>query len=89
MRGRTLNDSFIILDEAQNTNAEQMKMFTTRLGFNSKMVVPGDLTQRPSGVALGLADAERVLGTSTTCRFAAFRKDVCAPLPRCRNRCRS
>src|SRR5947209_9756553 len=45
MRGRTLNDSFIILDEAQNTSPEQMKMFLTRLGFNSKMVVTGDITQ--------------------------------------------
>jgi phosphate starvation-inducible PhoH-like protein len=45
MRGRTLNDSFIILDEAQNTSPEQMKMFMTRLGFNSKMVVTGDVTQ--------------------------------------------
>jgi phosphate starvation-inducible protein PhoH and related proteins len=45
MRGRTLNDSFIILDEAQNTSPEQMKMFLTRLGFNSKMVVTGDVTQ--------------------------------------------
>ena len=45
MRGRTLNDSFIILDEAQNTTAEQMKMFLTRLGFNSKMVITGDTTQ--------------------------------------------
>jgi phosphate starvation-inducible PhoH-like protein len=45
MRGRTLNDSFIILDEAQNTSQEQIKMFLTRLGFNSKMVVTGDITQ--------------------------------------------
>jgi phosphate starvation-inducible protein PhoH and related proteins len=45
MRGRTLNDSFIILDEAQNTSPEQIKMFLTRLGFNSKMVVTGDITQ--------------------------------------------
>ena len=45
MRGRTLNDSFIILDEAQNTSPEQMQMFLTRLGFNSKMVVTGDITQ--------------------------------------------
>jgi phosphate starvation-inducible PhoH-like protein len=45
MRGRTLNDSFIILDEAQNTSPEQIKMFLTRLGFNSKMVVTGDVTQ--------------------------------------------
>ena len=62
MRGRTLNDSFIILDEAQNTTPEQMKMFLTRLGFNSKMVVTGDLTQRDlPGSRSGLADAERVL----------------------------
>ena len=45
MRGRSLNDSFVILDEAQNTSPEQMKMFLTRLGFNSKMVVTGDITQ--------------------------------------------
>jgi phosphate starvation-inducible PhoH-like protein len=45
MRGRTLNDSFVILDEAQNTSPEQMKMFLTRLGFNSKMVITGDITQ--------------------------------------------
>ena len=63
MRGRTLNDSFIILDEAQNTTPEQMKMFLTRLGFNSKMVVTGDLTQRDlPGSRSGLAEAERVLG---------------------------
>jgi phosphate starvation-inducible protein PhoH and related proteins len=56
MRGRTLNDSFIILDEAQNTSAEQMKMFLTRLGFGSTMVVTGDVTQvdLPSGIASGL-----------------------------------
>ena len=45
MRGRTLNDSFVVLDEAQNTTPEQMKMFLTRLGFNSKMIVTGDITQ--------------------------------------------
>ena len=62
MRGRTLNDSFIILDEAQNTTPEQMKMFLTRLGFNSKMIITGDLTQRDlPGSRSGLADAERVL----------------------------
>ena len=62
MRGRTLNDSFIILDEAQNTTPEQMKMFLTRLGFNSKMVVTGDQTQRDLvGSRSGLADAEEVL----------------------------
>jgi phosphate starvation-inducible PhoH-like protein len=62
MRGRTLNDSFIILDEAQNTTPEQMKMFLTRLGFNSKMVVTGDITQvdLPAGVS-GLRTAEGIL----------------------------
>jgi phosphate starvation-inducible PhoH-like protein len=56
MRGRTLNDSFIILDEAQNTTPEQMKMFLTRLGFGSKMVVTGDVTQvdLPNGAKSGL-----------------------------------
>jgi len=62
MRGRTLNDSFIILDEAQNTTAEQMKMFLTRLGFNSKMVVTGDITQVDlQGGVSGLKVASRVL----------------------------
>ena len=78
MRGRTLNDSFIILDEAQNTTPEQMKMFLTRLGFNSKMVVTGDLTQRDlPGSRSGLSDAERVLGDIddvSFCRLAG--KDV-------------
>lgn len=63
MRGRTLDDSFIILDEAQNTTKEQMKMFLTRLGFNSKMIVTGDNTQvdLPDGKTSGLSDAVRVL----------------------------
>ena len=63
MRGRTLDDSFIILDEAQNTTPEKMKMFLTRLGFNSKMVITGDITQidLPSGVRSGLKDCIRVL----------------------------
>lgn len=63
MRGRTLDDSFIILDEAQNTTPEQMKMFLTRLGFNSKAVVTGDLTQTdlPSGKRSGLAEAVKIL----------------------------
>src|SRR6516164_7455673 len=63
MRGRTLNDSFIILDEAQNSTPEQMKMVLTRTGFNSKMVVTGDLTQidLPSGKRCGLVDASEVL----------------------------
>jgi phosphate starvation-inducible PhoH-like protein len=63
MRGRTLNDAFIILDEAQNTTAEQMKMFLTRLGFNSKMVVTGDVTQTdlPGGTSSGLIQVQSVL----------------------------
>src|SRR6266446_2465758 len=63
MRGRTLNDSFIILDEAQNSTAEQMKMVLTRQGFNSKMVVTGDLTQidLPTGRRSGLLDAAEIL----------------------------
>jgi len=63
MRGRTLDDSFIILDEAQNTTGEQMKMFLTRLGFNSKMVITGDVTQidLPDGKRSGLTEAEHIL----------------------------
>jgi phosphate starvation-inducible PhoH-like protein len=63
MRGRTLNDAFIILDEAQNTSAEQMKMFLTRLGFGSKVVVTGDTTQvdLPSGVQSGLRVVQEIL----------------------------
>lgn len=63
MRGRTLNDSFVILDEAQNTSPKQMKMFLTRLGFNSKMVITGDLTQTdlPTGIGSGLRQARKVL----------------------------
>ncbi len=64
MRGRTLNDAFIVLDEAQNTSAEQMKMFLTRLGFGSKMVVTGDVTQvdLPTGTSSGLRVVEGILG---------------------------
>jgi phosphate starvation-inducible PhoH-like protein len=63
MRGRTLNDSFIILDEAQNSTAEQMKMFLTRLGFNSKMVITGDVTQidLPSSRGSGLVEIQKIL----------------------------
>lgn len=63
MRGRTLDDSFIILDEAQNTTQEQMKMFLTRLGFNSKMVITGDITQidLPEGKKSGLIKAAKIL----------------------------
>jgi phosphate starvation-inducible PhoH-like protein len=63
MRGRTLNDAFIILDEAQNTTAEQMKMFLTRLGFGSTMVVTGDVTQvdLPGGATSGLRVVSDIL----------------------------
>jgi len=63
MRGRTLNDSFVILDEAQNTTSEQMKMFLTRLGFGSKAVVTGDITQidLPTGKASGLVEAMKIV----------------------------
>ncbi len=59
MRGRTLNESFVILDEAQNTTSEQMKMFLTRMGFNSKAVITGDITQidLPAGKISGLIEA--------------------------------
>jgi phosphate starvation-inducible protein PhoH and related proteins len=64
MRGRTLNDSFVILDEAQNTTSEQMKMFLTRLGFNSKAVITGDITQidLPQGKKSGLIEAVEICG---------------------------
>lgn len=63
MRGRTLSDAFIILDEAQNTTSKQMKMFLTRLGFNSRMVITGDLSQidLPRGIPSGLAEAIEIL----------------------------
>ena len=63
MRGRTLSDAFIILDEAQNTTSEQMKMFLTRMGFRSRVVVTGDITQTdlPAGKKSGLAEAIRIL----------------------------
>jgi phosphate starvation-inducible PhoH-like protein len=74
MRGRTLNDSFIILDEAQNTTQEQMKMFLTRQGFNSKMVVTGDLTQMdlPMGRRSGLLDAVDILKGVEGISFVQF-----------------
>jgi phosphate starvation-inducible PhoH-like protein len=67
MRGRTLNDAFVILDEAQNTTTEQMKMFLTRLGFNSKAVITGDVTQidLPTGRRSGLVEAIEVVGKVT------------------------
>jgi phosphate starvation-inducible PhoH-like protein len=63
MRGRTLNDSFVILDEAQNTTPEQMKMFVTRIGYNTKAVITGDITQidLPTGKMSGLVEAEKVI----------------------------
>ncbi len=79
MRGRTLNDSFIILDEAQNSTPEQMKMILTRMGFNSKMVVTGDITQvdLPSGKRSGLIDATEVLRGVEGISFITFDdKDV-------------
>ena len=74
MRGRTLDNAFIILDEAQNTTREQMKMFLTRMGFNSKVVVTGDITQidLPSGTASGLKEAERILKGVEGIRFNYF-----------------
>jgi phosphate starvation-inducible PhoH-like protein len=74
MRGRTLNDSFVILDEAQNTTSEQMKMFLTRLGYNSKAVITGDITQidLPSGKLSGLKEARMVLAETPGIKFVYF-----------------
>lgn len=74
MRGRTLDDSFIILDEAQNTTPEQMKMFLTRLGFGSKMVITGDVTQidLPRGKNSGLIEAKRILQGIQEIGFISF-----------------
>jgi phosphate starvation-inducible protein PhoH and related proteins len=79
MRGRTLADAFIILDEAQNTTSEQMKMFLTRIGFGSKAVITGDVTQvdLPTGKRSGLIEAERVLNNVEGIEFVYFTdKDV-------------
>ena len=79
MRGRTLADAFIILDEAQNTTSEQMKMFLTRIGFGSKAVITGDVTQidLPTGKRSGLIEAERVLSNVEGIEFVYFtEKDV-------------
>ncbi|MDI6606712.1 MAG: PhoH family protein [Candidatus Omnitrophota bacterium] len=74
MRGRTLNDAFIILDEAQNCTAEQMKMFLTRLGFDSKAVITGDVTQSdlPGGKPIGLLQAQEVLSGIGGIKFINF-----------------
>ncbi len=79
MRGRTLNDAFVILDEAQNTTSEQMKMFLTRLGFGSKAVITGDVTQidLPVGRASGLVEAVKIVGNIEGIAFVNFdEKDV-------------
>jgi len=74
MRGRTLNDAFVILDEAQNTTSEQMKMFLTRLGFGSKAVITGDITQidLPADKISGLVEAEQILGKTRGIKFIHF-----------------
>jgi phosphate starvation-inducible PhoH-like protein len=74
MRGRTLNDAFVILDEAQNTTSEQMKMFLTRLGFGSKAVITGDITQidLPTGRTSGLVEAVKVVGQIEGIAFIQF-----------------
>ncbi len=74
MRGRTLNDAFIILDEAQNTTSEQMKMFVTRLGWGAKAVITGDVTQidLPSGKISGLVEVEEILEKTEGIRFVYF-----------------
>jgi phosphate starvation-inducible PhoH-like protein len=79
MRGRTLNEAFVILDEAQNTTTEQMKMFLTRIGFNSKAVVTGDITQidLPAGKSSGLVEANDILTSVSGIGFIHFtRQDV-------------
>src|SRR4051795_8031913 len=79
MRGRTLNDAFVILDEAQNTTSEQMKMFLTRLGFGSKAVITGDITQidLPTGRTSGLIEAVKIVGAIEGIAFVRFDdKDV-------------
>jgi phosphate starvation-inducible PhoH-like protein len=77
MRGRTLNDSFMLLDEAQNTTPEQMKMFLTRMGFHSKMVVTGDITQidLPEGRPSGLVLSRGILGAMAGVTFFEFTKE--------------
>jgi phosphate starvation-inducible PhoH-like protein len=74
MRGRTLNDSFVILDEAQNTTSEQMKMFLTRIGYNSKAVITGDVTQidLPVGKTSGLVEARDVVSGVEGISFVHF-----------------
>jgi phosphate starvation-inducible PhoH-like protein len=77
MRGRTLNNAFIILDEAQNTTAEQMKMFLTRIGYGSKAIVTGDITQTdlPTGKKSGLIEAKKILTRIKGIEFVTFSKE--------------
>ena len=83
MRGRTLNDAFIILDEAQNTSLEQMKMFLTRLGFGSKIVVTGDITQvdLPTGTRSGLRVVREILDGVEDVHFSTAQQQRCRPPP--------
>ncbi|MBQ3181259.1 MAG: PhoH family protein, partial [Clostridia bacterium] len=79
MRGRTLDNSYIILDEAQNTTPEQMKMFLTRIGFGSKAIITGDITQidLPDGKRSGLVEAIKILSGIEDIAFCSFsHKDV-------------
>jgi phosphate starvation-inducible PhoH-like protein len=77
MRGRTLNHSFVILDEAQNTTPEQMKMFLTRIGFGSKAVVTGDITQidLARGQKSGMVAVQKILADVRGLAFSAFKSD--------------
>jgi len=77
MRGRTLNDAFVIMDEAQNVTSEQMKMFLTRLGFSSKAIITGDITQTdlPEGKISGLIEATGVLKDIKGIQFVYFTRD--------------
>ncbi|MBF0200772.1 MAG: PhoH family protein [Desulfamplus sp.] len=77
MRGRTLNNAFIILDEAQNTTSEQMKMFLTRIGFHSRALITGDITQTdlPAGKISGLVEAEKILKNIEGLKFIYFTKN--------------
>jgi len=77
MRGRTLNNAFIILDEAQNTTSEQMKMFLTRIGYGSKAIVTGDITQTdlPSGKQSGLVEIKKILNKIKGIEFIYFSKN--------------
>ena len=86
MRGRTLNDSFVIPDEAQNTTSEQMKMFLTRLGFGSKAVITGDITQidLPHDKISGLVEAETILKKVKDMSLLIFPRLMWSDIPSCR-----